>query len=69
MGMKKAIEVFLESVESGEVVDRRDLLVGFDEIMALMQYDKVQALERAFLMPEELSRKYDDAPDQCHDAD
>jgi 2-methylisocitrate lyase-like PEP mutase family enzyme len=58
MGMKRAIEVFRETVAAGEVVDRPDLLVGFDEIMGLMQYDRVQELEREFLAPDELERKY-----------
>jgi len=58
MGMKRAIEVFREAHKAGEVVDRPDLLVSFDEIMTLMQFDQVQELEREFLGPEALERKY-----------
>jgi 2-methylisocitrate lyase-like PEP mutase family enzyme len=58
MGMKRAIEVFRDNAAKGEILDRDDLLVSFDEIMALMQYDRVQSLEREFLSPEALERKY-----------
>lgn len=57
-GMKKALELMQGSVESGEVVDRPDLLVGIEEIMALIGDDQVSALEKRFLLPEQLERKY-----------
>ena len=46
------------SIESGETIDRPDLLVGVDEIMALIGDDKVSALEEQFLLPEQLQKKY-----------
>ncbi len=57
-GMKKALELMQGSVESGEIVDRPDLLVGIEEIMALIGDDQVSALEKRFLLPEQLERKY-----------
>lgn len=57
-GMKKALELMRHSIESGETIDRPDLLVGVDEIMALIGDDKVSALEEQFLLPEQLQRKY-----------
>jgi 2-methylisocitrate lyase-like PEP mutase family enzyme len=57
-GMKKALEVMLGSIQSGEAVDRPDLLVGIEEIMALIGDDQVSALEERFLLPEQLQSKY-----------
>jgi len=57
-GMKKALDLMRHSIESGETIDRPDLLVGVDEIMALIGDDKVSALEEQFLLPEQLQKKY-----------
>ena len=57
-GMKKALQLMRGSAESGEVVDRPDLLVGVEEIMALIGDDQVSELERKFLLPEQLEKKY-----------
>lgn len=57
-GMKMALQLMRGSAESGEVVDRPDLLVGVDEIMALIGDDQVSELERKFLLPEQLEKKY-----------
>lgn len=57
-GMKKALELMTRSIETGELVDRPDLLAGIDEITALMDYDRIAALEQEFLLPEQLERKY-----------
>ncbi len=57
-GMKKALELMTHSIETGEILDRPDLLAGIDEITALMDYDWIAALEREFLLPEQLESKY-----------
>ena len=57
-GMKMALQLMRGSAESGEVVDRPDLLVGVEEIMALIGDDQVSELERKFLLPEQLEKKY-----------
>jgi 2-methylisocitrate lyase-like PEP mutase family enzyme len=58
MGMQKALEVMKQSIESGEAADRPDLLVGIEDIMELMGYPAMRALEREFSTDEEHHRKY-----------
>lgn len=62
MGMRRALELMSGSIASGEVLDRPDLLVGIDEIMALVGDDRVTALEERFLLPEQLQKKYRNEP-------
>lgn len=57
-GMEQALRIARESFETGESVDRPDLLAGIDEIMALMDYDGVYALERKLLSENLLDSKY-----------
>jgi 2-methylisocitrate lyase-like PEP mutase family enzyme len=59
MGMQKALEVMKQSIESGEAADRPDLLVGIEDIMELMGYPAMRALEREFSTDEEHRRKYE----------
>lgn len=56
--MRQALTLMLGSMESGETVDRPDLLAGIEEIVALMNYDRIDDLERRFLLPEQLAAKY-----------
>jgi 2-methylisocitrate lyase-like PEP mutase family enzyme len=58
MGMKKAIEVFMESVRTGEVHDRPDLLVGIEEITDLMGYALINQLEHDFSLEEDIQQRY-----------
>lgn len=60
-GMKKALVEMKRSMETGEVVDRPDLLAGMEEITALAGYDQVDALEREFALPEDLEKRYGEA--------
>ena len=57
-GMMEALKVMKEITASGEVVNREDLLVGIDDIMQLMDYDNMRALEAKLLLPEVLDKKY-----------
>jgi len=57
-GMHKALAVMKECIAKGELVDRSDLLVGMEDITALMGYARVSALEADLLRPEDLEKKY-----------
>ncbi len=61
MGMRKALDVMREVIATGDMADRPDLLVGIEEIMELMGYDKIDALEKAFMPDEERRRRYGSA--------
>ena len=58
MGMKKALEVFRESVETGVAHDRPDLIVSIEEITELMGYALINSLESEFSLKEDLERRY-----------
>ncbi len=45
-GMRQALGVMQEVIATGEPVDRPDLLVGIEDIMQLMGYEQMRALER-----------------------
>ena len=57
-GMKKAVELLFESVKNGEVYDRPDLTVSFEEFTDLMGLPAIRDLEEKFLTEEILSQKY-----------
>lgn len=57
-GMKQALAIMSESIEDGVIRDRPDLLVGVEEIMALIGDTTVSELERRYLLPEQLEKKY-----------
>ncbi|MBS0321057.1 MAG: isocitrate lyase/PEP mutase family protein [Proteobacteria bacterium] len=61
MGMRRALEAFTGAVEQGVTVDRPDLVAGIEDITALMNYDRIAALEAEFLTADERERKYRDA--------
>jgi len=57
-GMRKALEVLKASVEKGEVVERPDLVIDFNELTHLMGLPKILELERQFLTEDALGKKY-----------
>jgi 2-methylisocitrate lyase-like PEP mutase family enzyme len=57
-GMELALEALAESVRTGQVVDRGDLLFSFEEIHDVMGMGHIQELERRFLAEEQLAGKY-----------
>jgi 2-methylisocitrate lyase-like PEP mutase family enzyme len=57
-GMRKALEVMRRCMETGELVDRPDLLDGMEDITKLMGYARVSELESELLAAEALARKY-----------
>lgn len=60
-GMRRSLELLRHSIDTGELVDRPDLLASIEDITELMGYDGLEELERRFLPPEELERKYGEA--------
>lgn len=61
MGMRKALEQMQQCIETGESADRPDLLASMEDITALAGYDRVDALEEQFTLPEDLERRYGEA--------
>ena len=59
-GMKNALSVMRSVIETGQMVDRPDLLVGIEEIWSLMGFPEIQELERRLLSVAALSSKYGD---------
>jgi 2-methylisocitrate lyase-like PEP mutase family enzyme len=57
-GMKAALSLLKHSIETGELVDRPDLLVSMEEITALVGYQRINKLEQELTTEEELLRKY-----------
>ena len=60
MGMKKALEVMLDCMATGKTADRPDLLVGIEEITQLVGYERINKLEQALLLEDQLEKKYGD---------
>jgi 2-methylisocitrate lyase-like PEP mutase family enzyme len=57
-GMKNALAALQESLDTGQVVDRQDLAVSFEELHDLMGIGEVQDLEQRFLTRSQLEAKY-----------
>jgi 2-methylisocitrate lyase-like PEP mutase family enzyme len=58
MGMKRALEIMRESIDTDVVHDRPDLLVGIEEITDLMGYALINQLENEFSLDEDLQQRY-----------
>jgi 2-methylisocitrate lyase-like PEP mutase family enzyme len=56
--MDRALDLLMDSVETGTVHDRPDLLAGIEDITDLMGYSLIEALEASCLTDEEMQRKY-----------
>jgi 2-methylisocitrate lyase-like PEP mutase family enzyme len=61
-GMINAMEAFAQSIKTGEVVDRPDLSVSFEELNDLMGFGFLKELEQHHLSRGQLERKYGSAP-------
>src|SRR5438105_5737459 len=57
-GMQQGLALLQQSLDSGEVVDRPDALVSFEELHDIMGMEEIESLERRFLTPEQLDAKY-----------
>ena len=60
MGMRKALEVMLDCMATGKTADRPDLLVGIEDITQLVGYERINKLEQALLLEDQLEKKYGD---------
>jgi hypothetical protein len=58
MGMRRGLELLQQSLDSGEVVDRPDALVSFEELHGIMGMHEIEDMEQRFLTPEQLETKY-----------
>jgi hypothetical protein len=47
--MKQALSLMQQVIETGEPIDRPDLVAGIDEITALMDYDGMREREAQLL--------------------
>ena len=56
--MENALALLRHTLETGEVLDRPDLLFSIDDIKTLMDYETLERLEEELLLPEQLFRKY-----------
>ncbi len=57
-GMLNAISAWNESFESGDVIDRPDLLVNFGELSDLMGLPTIKEMEQRYLTEAQLASKY-----------
>ena len=57
-GMEQGMALLQQSLASGEVVDRPDALVSFEELHAIMGMADIEDLEQRFLTPAQLEAKY-----------
>ena len=57
-GMKNGLELLKQSLDSGQVVDRPDALISFEELHDIMGMQSVEELEQKFLTPDQLEAKY-----------
>lgn len=58
MGMQQGLALLKQSLESGQVVDRPDALVSFEDLNRIMGMAQVQELEERFLTPAQKQAKY-----------
>lgn len=57
-GMKLAMDALKQSLDSGAVVDRPDLLYSFEELNSLMGMSELVEIEKRYLTAEQLKKKY-----------
>ena len=57
-GMQNALAAYKQVMETGEVMDRPDLLIDFEELNGLMDLRRYRDLEQNFLTEEQLVTKY-----------
>jgi 2-methylisocitrate lyase-like PEP mutase family enzyme len=62
MGMRKALEQMKLSMETGEAIDRPDLLFSMEELTSLVGYERINKLEQEFVEEEQLERRYGGGP-------
>jgi 2-methylisocitrate lyase-like PEP mutase family enzyme len=58
-GMKNAIATLRESLANGNVIERPDQVVSFEELNELVGIKELERIERRYLTPEQYHQKYD----------
>ncbi len=61
-GMQKSLELMMQCIQTGEAIDRPDVLVDMEFITRLMGYERIAKLEQQFVPDDELERRYGDKP-------
>jgi hypothetical protein len=56
--MQQGLGLLKQSLATGQVVDRPDALVSFEELNRIMGMEQVQDLEERFLTPAQKQAKY-----------
>lgn len=56
--MTTALELMMDSIQSGTLHDRPDLLASIEDITDLMSYDLINRLESKYMLDEEKQRRY-----------
>src|SRR5579862_3458802 len=57
-GMRNGLQLLQQSLATGQVVDRPDALVSFEELHDIIGMHEVEDLEQRFLTPAQLEAKY-----------
>ncbi len=57
-GMKNGLAVLHQIMETGEVIERPDLAVSFEELNELVGFEELQAIEKRYLTPDQMAKKY-----------
>ena len=57
-GMRNGLEALQESLRTGRVVDRPELMVSFEELNELVGLGEIHELEGRYLTPAQLDAKY-----------
>jgi 2-methylisocitrate lyase-like PEP mutase family enzyme len=57
-GMKNGLAVLHKIMETGEVIERPDLAVSFEELNDLVGFQEVQAIEKRYLTKDQMAKKY-----------
>jgi 2-methylisocitrate lyase-like PEP mutase family enzyme len=60
-GMQAALSTIKESIASERLIERPELVVGFEEITGLMGFNEYVELERRFLPEDVIKTKYGDS--------
>ena len=57
-GMKNGLAVLQQSMATGEVIERPDLAVSFEELNELVGFEELQVIEKRYLTPDQMAKKY-----------
>jgi 2-methylisocitrate lyase-like PEP mutase family enzyme len=58
MAMQNALALMKKSIETGELYDRPDMMMGIEDVTALMGYARINQLEQDFSLEEDLEKRF-----------